>query len=460
VALLLGSAPFLVLFDSLAIATALPSIGADFGLRPGVLQWVVSLYSLSIGAFLVLGGRVCDLWGRRRVLVASLAVCAVAGLFAGLAPGLPLLLAGRVLQGVAAAFAIPAALSTAATVFREEPWKSRVFSVVAFAAWSAGLAGAMLGGLITVHLGWRWVFLVTVPVCAVTVAVTMALLPRDAARERASERLDVWGALLASAGLVMLILGLEQLGKGEQTGRAAFVVTWGVVLLAGLVLVERRAEHPLVKPRLLRSRRMVGSCLAFGAYCAGYTAVIVVGSLHVQDVHGLSAAAAGLLLSPVLLSGIVSSALSAVLLRRYGVRTVVVAALLLCSSALAMIAVSGGGEVTALLPWLVLWGIASGPIYVGLTRECIGDAAEDDRGTASALFESMSHVGGGIAVALYMTLLDAGFGYDFTELVGVLAVAAGAVLAFLVLPRRAAPRSATAAQGTMRPTAMRGFPSS
>src|SRR4051812_9966167 len=129
-ALLLASASFLVLFDSLAIATALPSIGTEFRLRPAVLQWVVSLYSISIGAFLVLGGRVCDLWGRRRVLAASLALCTVAGLLAGLAPGLPVLLAGRVLQGVAAAFAIPAALATAATAFTEEPWRSRVFAVI------------------------------------------------------------------------------------------------------------------------------------------------------------------------------------------------------------------------------------------------------------------------------------------------------------------------------------------
>src|SRR5689334_17328371 len=112
VALMLASGSFVVLYDSLAVATALPAIGRDFDLRPGALQWVVSLYSLSIGAFLVLAGRVCDLWGRRRVLVASLALCTAAGLLAGLAPDLPLLLLARVLQGVSAAFAIPAAMST------------------------------------------------------------------------------------------------------------------------------------------------------------------------------------------------------------------------------------------------------------------------------------------------------------------------------------------------------------
>ncbi|MFL6073222.1 MAG: MFS transporter [Mycobacteriales bacterium] len=437
-ALLLATASFLVLYDSLAIATALPAIGADFRLRPGTLQWVISLYSLSIGAFLVLGGRVCDLAGRRRVLLASLVLFTAAGLLAGLAPDLPLLLAGRVAQGVAAAFGIPAALATAATVFTREPWRSRVFSVIAFAAWSAGLAGAMLGGLITVHWGWRWVFLVTVPVGAAALGAAAVLLPADGPRPTTSERLDVAGALLTTAALVALLLGLQQLGRdgGRHAGRAALVLAGAAALLAALVAVERRVAHPLVRPRLLRSRRMAGSCLAFGTYCAGYTAVIVVGSLCLQDTHGLSAAAAGLALSPVLVGGIASSTLSAALLRRYRSRTVVTATLVLCSSALAMIAARSTGGLGGLLPWLVLWGVCSGPVYVALTRECVGDAAERDRGTASALFESTSHVGGGIAATGYLTLLGAGWGYRPTELAGALVVAAGAVLAFLILPRR------------------------
>ncbi|HEX6344999.1 MFS transporter [Umezawaea sp.] len=440
VAVLLGSASLLVLFDSLAVATALPSIGSEFDLAPGALQWVLSLYSLSIGALLVLGGRVCDLWGRRRTLVASLALCTVAGLVAGLAPGLPLLLVGRVLQGVAAAFAIPAALATAGSVFTAEPWKSRVFSVIAFAAWVAGLAGAMLGGLITVQLGWRWIFLVTVPVGAAAVGAALVFLPRDEPRRGAAGRLDVLGAVVVTAGLVTLLLGMEELGRGDHTGRAALVVCLGLVLLASLVLVERRASHPLITPRLVRSRRMVGGCLAFGAYCAGYTAVIVVGSLRLQQEHGLSAAGAGLALSPVLVSGIVSSLLTPVVLRRHGTRLVLVVSMLLCASALAMIAISGSDGVTAMLPWLVLWGISSGPIYVALTRECVGDAEEADRGTASALLESMSHVGGGLAASGYLILLGAGAGFRATELVGAFAVAAGAAVALGVLPRRGSPR--------------------
>jgi MFS family permease len=434
VALLLGSGSFLVLFDSLAIATALPSIGTAFGLRPGVLQWVVSLNSVSIGAFLVLGGRVCDLVGRRRVLVASLALCTVAGLVTGLAPDLPVLLAGRVLQGIAAAFALPAALSTAATTFPDEPWRSRVFSVMAFAAWSAGLAGAMLGGLITVHLSWRWVFLVTVPVGAVAVVAAALRLPPDTPRQGTAERLDVWGAVLASTGLVVVILGIQELGGGAGQGEAVLVVCVGLALLAGLVLVERRVPHPLVRPGLLRSRRMIGSCLAFGAFCAGYTAVIVIGSRYLQVVHGLSAVAAGLALSPVLIGGIVSSLLAPLVLRRFTTRGVITVCLVVCAAALAMIAVRGHAGVAALLPWLLSWGIASGPIYVGFARECVGDTPEADRGTASALYESMAHVGGAVAIAVDLTLIGAGLSYSATELVSVVVVAAGAVITFVLLP--------------------------
>jgi predicted MFS family arabinose efflux permease len=425
-ALLLASASFLVLFDSLAVATALPAIGDEFRLRPGVLQWVISLYSLSIGAFLVLGGRVCDVWGRRRVMLAGLAVCTGAGLLAGLAPNLPVLLAGRALQGVAAAFALPAALSAAAGEFETEPWRSRVFSVIAFAAWSAGLAGAMLGGVLTTRLGWRWVFLVTVPVGVLALLGARMLLPRDRPGRMSGQRLNVTSAVLVSSGLVVLLLGLQE--SSPLLGLA------GLALLALMVVVERRSAHPMVSRGLLASRRRAGGYLAFGTYCAGYTALVVIGSQALQEKYGLSADAAGLALSPVLVAGAISSTVAPLLMRRFSGRTIVVTSMTLCALALTLIALSD--SVPQLLPWLLLWGFGSGPIFVGLTRECISDAPEDDRGTASALFESMSHIGGAIAVAAFMTMLGAGIAFRPVELTGAVVVAAGALLTLLVVPGR------------------------
>ncbi|MBC6463159.1 MFS transporter [Actinomadura sp. HBU206391] len=437
-AMVLGSAMFLVLFDSLAVATALPRIGAELDLRPTTLQWVVSLYSLSIGGLLLLGGRVCDVWGRRRLLVASLTLCAGGSLLAGSAPGLPLLLTGRVLQGVAAAFAIPATLAMAATLFPEEPWRSRVFSVVAVSGNSAGLAGAVCGGLLAAEFGWRWVFLAPVPVSVLAVAAAMTFLPPDPPGRPERERFDIAGAVLATVGPVALIYGC---GRLAEPGPAAAVtlgpIVGGLGLLAGLVVVERRAPHPLVRPGLLRSRRLVGCCLAFAAHSAAYAAVVVVGSLYLQDVHGLSAAGAGLILAPVLLASLVSALPAGALIRRYGSRVVVAGALVLCAFTLTLVAVNAGGDLAAVLPWFIAWGLSAGPVYVGLTRECIGDAATGDRGTASALFESTTHIGGALSVAAYLTLFGAGFGYRSALLAGAGAVAVGVLTTLVILPRPA-----------------------
>ncbi|MEV6603075.1 MFS transporter [Kutzneria sp. NPDC051319] len=427
VALVLASASFLVLFDSQSVATALPSIGAEFRLGPDVLQWVVSLYSLSVGSLLLLGGRVSDLFGHRRALLAGLAVCAGSGLLAGCAPDMAVLLVGRGLQGAAAAFALPAALAAAASTFTREPWRTRVFSVLAFAAWSAGLAGAVLGGLVTVHLGWRWVFLVTVPVAVAAAGLVGWLLPTYVGGRGDRRPLDAWGGLLVAAGLAALILGLS---------RSAPFVAVGVVVLAAFVIVERRTADPLVPGRLLRSRQMVGGCLAFGAYCTGYSTVIVIVSLYVQDARHMSAVSAGLVLTPVLAGAAVSSSLTGRVLSRFTSRSVVAVALASAAALLAVIAVlSDRGGILGLVPWLALWGVASGPVYVRLTRECVGDAAEADRGTASAMFESMSHVGGAISVAVLMTMLGLGAGYPATEMVGAAVMALGAVITMVVLPR-------------------------
>ncbi|MGC5033164.1 MFS transporter [Micromonospora sp. DT229] len=255
VSLVLAGVMFLVLFDSLAVATALPQIGREFAIAPDQLQWVITLYSLSIGGFLLLGGRVCDLWGRRRLIVTSLGVTTFGLLLAGATSSLPLLFAGRVLQGLGAAFAIPAALASAAALFPDEPWRSRVFAVVAAAANSAGLAGAVCGGVITSYWGWRWIFLAVVPVGMVAMLAAFRLLPPD--QPTVGRRsLDVTGALLATGGLVILIYGATRVAEQGVSGPAPVIVVAGLLLLAVLVPLERRIRDPLVKPALFRSRSL------------------------------------------------------------------------------------------------------------------------------------------------------------------------------------------------------------
>jgi predicted MFS family arabinose efflux permease len=426
-----------VLFDSLAVATALPAVGAHFDLAPGRLQWVVSLFSVSIGACMLLGGRCCDVLGARRVLAGGLALCVVGGALAGAAPSYSLLLAGRVLQGVAAAAALPAGLSLASSLFVEEPWRSRVYSVIATAAWTAAMAGAVLGGQITDTWGWRWVFLVTVPAALLGLLGCRLLPASRSARGRAPGGLDLPGATLATVGLAALLLGVEQVGDGSL-GLGSGALALAAVALAAFAVVERRARRPLLPPRLLRSRRLVGTCLAFGAYCAGYTALVVVGSLLVQADYGLSAAGAGLFLLPMLVIGTASAVLAPRVVRLLSVRWVTTGALVSCAVAMTGLALSRPSEPALLTPWLLLWGVGSGPVFVGLTREVLGDADAAESGTVAAMFESMSHVGGGLAAAVYLTLLGADLGFAPVQLVAAAVVVAGAVLAVWVLPRRSA----------------------
>ncbi|MEV0718466.1 MFS transporter [Asanoa sp. NPDC050611] len=261
-ALVLAGAMFLVLFDSLAVATALPVIGAELGLSTARLQWVVTLYSLSIGGFLVLGGRVCDLWGWRRLIVASLALTAAGLLLSGAATALAPLLLGRVIQGLGAAFAIPATLASAATLFPDEPWRSRVFAIVAAGANTAGVAGAVGGGLITSYLGWRWVFLVVAPVALLAAVAALLLLPADQLPSGRRERLDLVGAVLATGGLLAVIFGASRIGEVGPGPADISMVLLGVLLLGALVRRERRVQHPLIKPAVVRSPRLIASCLA------------------------------------------------------------------------------------------------------------------------------------------------------------------------------------------------------
>ncbi|GIE95588.1 MFS transporter [Paractinoplanes rishiriensis] len=425
-ALVLASAMFLVLFDSLAVATALPAIGAEFGLAPAALHWVITSYSLSIGGLLLLGGRLCDLWNRRNLIAGSLALATAGCVLAALAPNFGLLLTGRVMQGVAAALAIPATLASAAEIFPDEPWRSRVFSVVAAAANGAGLVGAVCGGFITAQLGWRWVFWVVVPIGVVAVAGAVRLLPSTRGGT-AGRRLDVAGVVLATCGLVAFLYGIS--------GTAALAVA-GLLLLAGLVWWERRAADPLVPPALVASPRMLGGCVAFWLHSAGYAAVVVVGSLQLQDVFGLSPAAAGLVLAPVLLGALATSAPAGALIRRVGSRLVVASSLALCAVTLALLAATGGRNLAVVVTLLVVWGLSAGPIYVGLTRACVGDADPDDRGMASALFESTTHISGAVAVAGYLTLLGAGASYGWIHLLAALGTAAGVFTTLRLMPRQ------------------------
>ena len=445
-ATILASAVFLVLFDSLSVAAALPTIGRQFSMAPRTLQWVVNVYSLSVGGLLLLGGRVTDVFGSRRTLVTSLTVLTLGASIAGTAPSVPLLLCGRLLQGIAAAFAIPAALAMAATLFPAEPWRSRALSVVAVSSGAAGLAGAIVGGALTTALGWRWVFLATVPAGVVALLNALRTLPHDSPRTSPSGRLDVTGAVLASSGIGLLILGIDQVGRREAAVLyVAGPAVGGLLLLAAFVVVERRATHPLLRLGLLRSRRLAGGCAGIAGNSVSYSAVIVVGSLFLQRAHHFSAAAAGLALTPALLGTTAGGLIAASLVRRLGSRAVATGSLSLAAASLLLLGTgaASGSYVVSVLPWFFLRGLSGGAAYVALTRETLGNSLEEDRGATSAIFESTTHISGGTAVAVYVTLLASTWGYRGAYLAGAVIVALACVAVFLTIPKRSRRRRST-----------------
>lgn len=286
-------AQFVVALDMSVVNVALPAIRTALGFAPLDLSWVVHVYALTFGGFLLLGGRACDLYGRRRLFVLGLAVFGLCSLAGGLAQAPWQLVAARAGQGLGAAAAAPAALAMLTTTFTEGPRRVRALGVWSAVNAAGGALGVLAGGLLTEYAGWRWVMLINLPI----VAAALALVPagRDAGESPARrERLDALGAVLATGGLGLLVLGVvrtDTLGWGSP-------VTWtslaaAAVLLAAFVVAESRAAAPLLRLGLLRSRQVAGAnVLVFLAAAGQFTAFYFV-SLYMQQILGMGAAATG-----------------------------------------------------------------------------------------------------------------------------------------------------------------------
>jgi MFS family permease len=263
---LLCVAQFVDVLDVNAVIVALHSIGQDLGFSQAGLQWVVSAYVLFFAGFLLLSGRVADLWGRRRTFVAGLAVFTAASLCCGLSVSPEMLVVSRAFQGLGAATTAPAALSIITTIFAEGRERDRAVAAWTAVAAGGGAAGLLLGGFITDVLGWEWIFFVNVPVGVAGIALSHVLLPesRDPA---ASRRLDLLGAGTVTSGLVLLVLGLT---RTEEAGSPSTLATlcFAAAFFGAFVFVERRAADPLVPISLFRLRGLVGSALVAFALTA------------------------------------------------------------------------------------------------------------------------------------------------------------------------------------------------
>src|SRR5215203_5845982 len=276
-------AQFVDVLDVNSVVVALPTIGGELGYAAGDLQWVVTAYALFFGGFLILAGRVADLFGRRRMFVVGLALFSASSLLCGLAPSPLALVAFRAAQGLGAAFLAPAALAIISTTFPEGRERNLAMGVWTAVAAGGGAAGLVLGGLITDALGWEWIFFVNVPLGAAGVALSFVLLEADRG-ERSSRRLDLPGAATVTAGLVLLVYGLthaEEAGFGSPLTLATIVLALG--LLAAFLFIEHSVADPLIPLRVFRVWDLSGSALVVFDNTATTSPVGIIAAIYLQE---------------------------------------------------------------------------------------------------------------------------------------------------------------------------------
>jgi EmrB/QacA subfamily drug resistance transporter len=420
---LLCTAQFVDVLDVNAVLVALPVIGRDLGLSGGGLQWVVTAYVLVFAGFLLLAGRLADAVGRRRVFTAGLGLFTLASLACGVAPSPETLVAARAVQGLGAALTAPAALAMIVDAFPAGAARER-----AVAAWTAvaavgGAAGLVLGGLIAGGPGWRWIFLINVPVGLAALALTPRLLTESRAATDRPGGLDLPGACAATGGLGLLVLALAQ---GEQDGPLAPItlvaLAGAAALLTALLVRERAAADPLVPSKLMATRPLIVAIVVAAVLTATTSGGGVLATLLLQDALALSPAAAALHLLPLSVSVVAGSAIASRLPSTS--RPTIVAGLALVAAGSVVAAASQ--TATGIVVWAILAGLGLGAASVAATTLGVSAVGEDHRATAAGLLSTAAQVGTAFGVATLLLLADRRLGF---VVAAALAVALAVVVA-------------------------------
>jgi len=453
---ILCAAQFMVLLDMTVTTIALPSIGRSLGFSAGDLPWVVTSYLLATGGLMLLGGRVADLFGGRRVFAIGLTAFTIASLVSGLAPTAATLLAARSAQGVSAALLTPSALALLTATY-DGARRATALSVWGGLAGGGVALGTVLGGVLTSWLGWRSVFLINVPVGLVALAAarhanvggggtspSFELSTRAPAEGERGTRLDLRGAVLAVGGLVGLTYAISRHGWGPSR---VVPLALAVVLLAGFAVAERLAERsgrsPLVPVSVFRTRGLPQGALALLAATGLQVGVVVLSSLFLQDVTGASALRAGVeFLPPVLLTGI-GAGLGAHLMGKTGSRPLAVAgfALLAGGAFLLSRVTADSGYAAGLLPGLLLLGAGSGLAFPSAQVTGLSAVRAQAAGAAAGLMSTGHELGAALGSAIFPALAasaaaTAGFaaGYRHALLIVAVTAAVLALLAAVALP--------------------------
>ncbi|TDQ53896.1 MFS transporter [Actinomycetospora succinea] len=397
VAAALSTLNLLVVFDGLVVTVALPAIQDALGTTSSATSWVITAFAVPLGGTLLLAGRLGDRIGPRPCFAGGLVLFALGLLASGLAGTVPVLLAGRVLQGLGAGLALPNTFALASAI--PAPGRRRaVFAASAVAGSSGSAVAAVIGGLLVDGLGWRSVFLVPVPVAVVTAAVLWTMLPGEGRDRGVSLPWTSSAWFVAAAAATVLTISA---GSWPAAGVA-------VVALAGFVVTERRRRDPLLPRGVLAQRSLRGALLGMPGQVVAYNGIVYVGLLWFQAARGLSPWAAGLAFAPVGVGAIAGSRLAMVVLARIGWRGGAVAGLLVSAGALAVLGlVPDAPYLAVVLPVLTVLGAALALAVVTLNVAAGLDSTDGERGAAYGVFETTTHVSSALAVAALAVVLGA-----------------------------------------------------
>ncbi|CAN5185567.1 MFS transporter [soil metagenome] len=431
---LISVAQLMVVLDATIANIALPFIQEDLDISQANLTWIVTGYALAFGGLLLLGGRLGDLYGRRRVLMIGLIIFAVASLLGGMATNEGLLLGARGLQGLGAALASPAALSLITTTFPAGPQRSRAFGVYAAMSGAGAAVGLILGGWLTgwTHVlgadieGWRLTFLINVPIGLAAAWAAPRLLPES---ESHPGELDIPGALTGTLGLFGIVFGLSRAAEeayGWDHWQALVPLIGGILLLGLFVFIETRVEHPLMPLRIFTNRTRAVSFLAFMIAPAAMFAMFFYLSLFIQQVVGFSSLRTGFAFLPFSVGVVFGAILTQNLLKRFNPRYIAGVGTLMAAGALfgfstlsvdtspdAILGALAAGETfgadvnywTELFPLVVLMSVGMGLTFVTLTLTAVHHVEARDSGVGSGVLNTMQQVGGALGLAVLATVV-------------------------------------------------------
>ena len=436
---LIVTAQFMVILDVAIVNVALPSIKSDLGFSATGLQWVITAYAILFGGTLLLGGRLADLLGRRRMFVAGLALFSAASLLSGFAWSAGSLVAFRSVQGLGGALLAPAALSLLMTTFAEGRERNRALGIYGAASGSGAAVGVLLGGVITSYFGWSWIFFINVPVGVAAIALTPFLL-RDSRAELPHRHFDLAGAASVTGGLMLLVYGLTRAATDGWTSAVTLGLLAGsAALIAIFVVIESRSRSPLLPLRILRLRALSAANVTMALVGAVTFSEFFLLTLYVQDVLHYSAVQSGVAFVAFALSVVVASNLAQVVIGRIGVRVTLMIGLVLATISVGLLTQVpvDGHYFWDLFPAFVLGGTGLGFSFVPVTIASLAGVERADAGVASGLVNTSRQIGGAIGLAA-MSTIAASAAASYANAHGVSATSAAAAVsgfqtAFVVL---------------------------